>query len=122
MLSREVSILLVLVMILLCLVSWTSVQKETFDASEPIKSLETIEQEIKIKRDSQNEQEKRLEIIEKMINDLESKMNNIKNNSNINPSQKKMVSKECSYDDPYCLMNNNHMQIKSVNHWAQKLS
>jgi septal ring factor EnvC (AmiA/AmiB activator) len=121
MLSKEVLILLFLVLIFLCLVSWTSVEKEAFNALEN-QPTDKIAEDIKNKRESQDEQEKRLVMIEKMINDLESKVNSIKDNFIINPSKKSIVNKECSHDDPYCLINNNYSQMQSTTHWATKLS
>jgi septal ring factor EnvC (AmiA/AmiB activator) len=137
MLSKEALILLFLVLLFLCLVSWTTIEKETFfsvnatptPSNNPlvlnvnaIDALNEIEKDIKNKRVSQDDQEQRLDVIEKMINDLEIKMNNIKDNDVIKPVNNGVLNRDCSYDDPYCLVNNNYHQVRSVNHWATKLS
>jgi len=129
MVAKEILTLLFLVLIFLCLVSWTSVNTEAFTIQKNKDILQKFSSskkewanDYKMKSDSQNEQDRRIQRIEKMTTQLENKMEKLRDNFLIGDSGTIKVDPPCSEDDPLCIIPVKYQYHFKKDHFAKNLS
>lgn len=127
--SKEILTLIFLVLLFLVLVSWTSTRKEAFSNQKKKYILDNYSQQLKkwasehsSQVDSQKDQDSRLENIGRKINELENKMEKLRNNYIVDKSGKTKVDTPCAPGDPLCFMKEKSKYKFSSDHFSEKLS